>query len=135
MRDRLDKILPAIVWTIAVLVATWAAWVIVTSRENVPPPLETMESAGMSEIPPIIADRPILEEVSTDGLVKWTLYLEKIVREEGSVTELAKPRALYKFKSGETLEVTGDSGTYDEQTGMLRLTGNVRGQPGNSGTD
>jgi LPS export ABC transporter protein LptC len=132
MRDTIDKILPTIIWIAVIILATWAAWVIVISREKIPSEVEVQPSSVTGEIPPAVVDQPILEEVSADGSVRWTLYLDKIIREEGSLTELSKPRALYWFQSGEVLEVTGDSGTYDEDTGLLILSGNVKGAARNA---
>jgi LPS export ABC transporter protein LptC len=131
MRDTIDKILPTIIWIAVLILATWAAWAIVTRREKIPDVVVQLSNVT-DEIPPAVVDQPILEEVSADGSVRWTLYLDKIIREEGSVTELSKPRALYRFQSGEVLEVTGDSGTYDEDTGLLILNGNVKGKARNA---
>lgn len=127
MRDFLDKSLPIIFWTIIIIAGTWISWIIVTGRENVEvQPVETYNEP-IEEVPPAIVDQPIIEEVSADGSVRWTLYLDRIIREEGAVMELAGPRALYRFEGGEVLEVTGERGTYDEDAGILFLTGGVTG--------
>jgi len=128
MRDFIDKYFTLLLWPLVVVILTWASWVIVTGREEIPPQaIETNTNGQVTEIPPAIVDQPILEEVSADGAVRWTLYLDRIIREEGSVMELASPRALYRFESGEVLEVTGEAGTYDEEAGILDLGGNVEG--------
>jgi len=127
MRDFLDKSLPFIFWTAIIVAGTWISWVVVTGRENIEvEPVEPV-NGSLNEIPPAIVDQPILEEVSADGSVRWTLYLDRIIREEGAVMELANPRALYRLESGEILEVTGETGTYDEESGILILTGGVEG--------
>ena len=123
-----DKYLPLIFWIILVVAASWASWAIVSGRESVPVPRNGPANEPVDEIPSAVVDQPVLEEVCADGSVRWTLYLDRIIREEGSVMELAKPRALYHFESGETLEVTGEAGTYDEEEGVLILSGGVTGQ-------
>jgi len=132
MKDYFDRFLPPILWIALLALATWGAWVIVSGREKIPKISEGQPSTVPGEIPPAVVDQPILEEVSADGAVRWTLYLDRIIREEGSLTVLAKPRALYRFQSGEVLEVTGQSGTYDENAGVLILTGNVKGKARNA---
>ncbi len=127
MRDVLDKIFPFVFWTAIIAIGTWASWVIVTNREDIPEEPESPVNEITDSIPPAIVDQPVLEEVSADGSVRWTLYLDRIVREEDSVMELAEPRALYRFESGEVLEVTGSTGTYDEEAHVLILSGDVNG--------
>lgn len=132
MTDKLDRYLPSILWPIVLIVCTWVAWAIVTREE----PVRERESGRANEpvegIPSAVVDQPVLEEVSADGTVRWTLYLDRIVREEDSVMELAQPRALYRFQSGETLEVSASAGTYDEEAGVLTLSANVKGNARNA---
>jgi len=127
MRNTLDKYLPFFFWAVLVAAATWASWSIVTSREAIEVETSPKENAPGEAIPPAVVDQPILEETSADGSVRWTLYLDRIVKEEGPMMELAKPRALYRFGSGEILEVTSETGTYNEMERVLTLTGNVTG--------
>jgi LPS export ABC transporter protein LptC len=128
MRDTIDKYLPPLLWIAVLALATWGAWIIVKGRDYLPVNIENPVSTSQNgEIPSAVVDQPILEEVTQDGAVRWTLYLDRIVRVQGAVTELAKPRAVYRFQSGEVLEVTGDAGTYDEDKGLLVLTSNVKG--------
>ncbi|MCK4720983.1 LPS export ABC transporter periplasmic protein LptC [bacterium] len=122
-----DKYLPLIFWILVVALGTWGSWVIVTGHEKVVENIIPTSNEPVDEIPPAVVDQPILEEVSADGAVRWTLYLDQIVREEGSVMELATPRAIYRFRSGEVLEVTGRTGQYDEESGILNLSGDVTG--------
>jgi LPS export ABC transporter protein LptC len=132
MKDLLDRYLSPLLWTVGLLLATWGAWALVTGREVIPSETPVKNEPATGEIPPAVVDEPIVEETSADGTVQWTLYLDRIVRTQGSVTELARPRAVYRMQSGEVLEVTSDSGTYDENTGLLSLAGNVNGHARNS---
>jgi len=91
------------------------------------PEPETGKNEPVKEIPSAVVDQPVLEEMSADGTVRWTLYLDRITREEGAVMELDQPRALYRLQSGEVLDVTGEFGTYDEEAGVLTLSGGVHG--------
>lgn len=124
--------MPLIFWTLVISACTWGSWVFVSGQERIVEDSIQTNNELVDEIPPVIVDQPILEEVSLDGAVRWTLYLDRIIRAEGSVMELAKPRALYRFQSGEILEVTGQSGTYDEEAGILILSGGVTGTSRNS---
>lgn len=123
----MDKYLPFLFWVIVIMAATWGSWLVVTGHEKIPVGNNHVENEVVDTIPPVVADQPILEEVSADGAVRWTLYLERIVRDDGPVMQLPKPRVLYRFRSGEILEVTGQGGTYDEDTGILNITGGVTG--------
>lgn len=125
--------MPTLLWIVVICLATWGAWVIVTTRE-IPNNQKIITSeANGNELPErVLMDAPIIEEMSADGTLHWTLYLHEVLREEGSLMELDQPRVLYKFRSGEVLEVRGDSGTYDEELGVLVLTGNVTGETRNS---
>jgi len=128
MRDLFDKYGAPVFWALLFVLATWGTWEILTTGENVSHVWEEgQKSVQQTDIPPAVMDQPILEEVSADGKVRWTLYLDRIVREQGSLTELSKPRALYRLESGEVLEVTGNSGSYDEEKGILTLVGDVKG--------
>jgi LPS export ABC transporter protein LptC len=124
---RLREYIPVVFWCVVVIAASVAAWMIVVSRELISEEHITTSNPKIDEVPPAVADEPLFEEVSADGTVRWTLYLDKVIREEGGVMELSNPRALYRLESGETLQVTGDSGTYDEDNGILTLEGNVTG--------
>jgi hypothetical protein len=128
----LNRLLPSVLWPLVIVLATWGAWAVVTREEPIHRPGPARINEPIDKIPPAVVDQPVLEEVSADGTVRWTLYLDRITREEGSVMELAQPRALYRFQSGEALEVNARMGTYDEEAGILRLTGDVRGSARNT---
>jgi LPS export ABC transporter protein LptC len=123
----IDKYLPFFFWAIVIVAASWGCWLIVIGQEKIPVEMVPTENVLSGEIPPAVVDEPVLEEVSADGAVRWTLYLDQIIRTEGSVMELSKPRALYRFQSGEVLEVVGEAGTYNEDTGILNISGGVTG--------
>ncbi|MCX6645724.1 MAG: LPS export ABC transporter periplasmic protein LptC [bacterium] len=127
MRIFIDKYLPFFFWAIVIAAATWGSWIVVTGYEKIPVETVPTDNELNGEIPPAVVDQPILEEVSADGAVRWTLYLDRIIRNEGSVMELSKPRVLYRFQSGEILEVVGETGTYDEDAGVLNISGGVTG--------
>ncbi len=124
----MERILPFVFWALLILLATGGAWVIVTQREAIPEDAIAPEPENAGEIPPAVVDDPVFEEVSADGSVRWTLYLDQVIREEGGVMELQAPRALYRLESGETLEVQGESGTFNENDGILTLRGGVTGK-------
>lgn len=127
-----DKYLPALIWSAIMVIATWATWLIITSPEQAQS-TQTAETITQNDaIPPVVVDQPILEEISPDSGIRWTLYLDRIVRDEGAVTEMTKPRAVYRFKSGEVLEITGDFGSYDEAAHLLTLSENVKGKAKNA---
>jgi len=128
MRASLDKYLPFLFWSAIVIVLTGGSWVVVTGREDVKPhelPQEIEQSDTINEV---LSDRPVIYEVSADGSVNWTLYMETVESRNGGVMQLSKPRARYSFENGENLEITGDTGTYDENAGLLILTGGVVGE-------
>ena len=127
MRNFLDKYLPPVLWTLVIALATWGSWVMVTGGGPAEVPEGPPKNEPVQTIPPAVMDRPMLQEITANGSVTWTLYLDRIVREENSVMELARPRALYQFQSGEVLEVTSDTGTYDENARVLELSGSVTG--------
>jgi hypothetical protein len=79
-----------------------------------------------------VAQNPVINEVAADGKITWTLYMDRIVRDEDGVMEIASPSAVYRLESGEVLEVKGDNGTYDETNRVLTLNGNVSGNARNS---
>jgi len=127
MRNFLDKYLHFIVWPVVIILATYGSWILINREENIiSMPASDINQIG-DEIPPAVVDQPILEEVTPDGAVRWTLYLDRIVREEGAIMELESPRALYRLEDGRVLEVTGDMGVYNEDERILELTGNVEG--------
>lgn len=127
MIEKMRELIPFFFWAVVCVLVTWGAWTIVTSREKIPETNGNNGNPRVDTIPPAVVDQPMFEEVTADGAVRWTLYLDRIVREEGGVMELESPRAVYRMESGEELEVRGESGIYDEENGVLRLTGNVTG--------
>ena len=127
MVEKLRESIPLIFWTIVCVLVTWGTWSVVTSRERIPETNGNNGNPRVDTIPPAVVDQPMFEEVAADGAVRWTLYLDRIVREEGGIMELESPRAIYRMESGEKLEVSGDAGVYDEENGLLKLSGNVTG--------
>lgn len=129
MKGFIDKYIPLIFWTAVIAALTLGAWMIVTNREDVvESDLPQPDNGTTNDLPSdILIDRPLIQEVSADGSVNWTLYMENVTSRDGGVMELAEPRARYKFESGEELEITGETGSYDEDAGFLVLTGGVVG--------
>ena len=126
MRDFLDKSLPFIFWTVIIIAGTWLSWVIVTGRENIEVEPVEQQNEPTNQIPPAIVDQPILEEVSADGSVRWTLYLDRIIREEGAVME----------EEGEQMEEEGqemeDKGkTMEDEGKTMEEEGNEMEEEGN----
>lgn len=129
MTDFADRYFPLLAWTVIVVIASWGSWIIVTGREEIPEQATNGTiNQPVEEIPPVVVDQPVLEEVTPEGSVRWTLYLDRFVRDEGAIMDLKDPRVIYRLKSDEILEVGGSEGTYDEATGMLVLTGRVKGR-------
>ena len=128
MLNAIDRFLSPLVWTAVLILCTIGTWFLVIGHEKISDTGNLPRgNEPIGDIPPAVVDQPVLEETSADGSVRWTLYLNRIVREEGSVMELANPRALYRMKSGEILEVSGETGSYDEEKGILTLNNNVVG--------
>jgi len=123
-----DRYYPAVFWSIILIALTYGSWLIVSGREQVTTGQLPAENNGDTDWHEVMIDRPIINEVSADGSVNWTLYMESVISREGGKMELSGPRARYSFESGEKLEITGDIGTYDTEAELLVLSGNVEGR-------
>ena len=135
MNKTTDKYFPTIFWTILIVLITAGAWFLVTRQEEVAElPVAGENETSNGDVPPVIAHQPVISEVTLDGSVSWTLFMDRITKDEGSVIELASPLAKYYFEeTGDRLDVESESGTYDEEAGILILTGGVTGHSESGG--
>jgi LPS export ABC transporter protein LptC len=110
------------------IMGTWASWTLVTMGGGTPAEQTNGNENGNSGPGRAVLDKPVIQEMALDGTLQWTLYLERVIRDEDNVRELSNPRVIYKFRdSGEELVIQGSRGVYDENNRILTMTDQVSG--------
>jgi LPS export ABC transporter protein LptC len=119
------RILYNIFWFVIMVLAGWATWFAVMNFQQTEP-TDRIKKPPVEEIGSISARVTRVEEVTSDGKIRWVLESVDLNGDIKGSFHMTKPRAIITLKDGVEIVLTAPDGDYDTNSSSMTLTGGVQ---------
>jgi LPS export ABC transporter protein LptC len=119
------RILYNIFWIVIMVFVGWATWFAVMNFQQTEP-TDRIKKPPEEEIGSISARVTRVEEVTSDGKIRWVLESVDLNGDIKGSFHMTKPRAVITLKDGVEIVLTAPDGDYDTNSSSMTLTGGVQ---------